>query len=113
MTFNRIPICLESKQDVDNDEKILLHDASAGGACRRQDGEQDLCPHHQRGDFRSCGAHVGPNGKNTANIMYYTSNTTKYFIGYFKVECVQTGNGASYNPKQYELQWDAIDRITD
>jgi len=53
---------------------------------------------------------VGPDGKNTANIMYYESNTTQYFVGYFKVERVQTGSGTSYNPKQYQSQWDAIER---
>ncbi len=56
---------------------------------------------------------VGPYGKNTANIMYYASNTTQYFVGYFKVERVQTGSGASYTPRQYQLQWDAIKRTTD
>ena len=42
--------------------------------------------------------------------MYYASNTTQYFVGYFKVERVQTGSGTSYNPKQYQSQWDAIER---
>ncbi|MDY0176507.1 MAG: hypothetical protein RBT25_06370 [Lentisphaeria bacterium] len=53
---------------------------------------------------------VGPDGNNTANIMYYRSSETKYFVGYFKVERVQTGSGTSYTPKQYESQWDAIKR---
>ncbi|HPY89220.1 MAG TPA: hypothetical protein PLT23_00740 [Lentisphaeria bacterium] len=53
---------------------------------------------------------VGPDGNNTANIMYYRSSKTKYFVGYFKVERVQTGSGTSYNPEQHESQWDAIQR---
>jgi hypothetical protein len=53
---------------------------------------------------------TGPSGSNTANIMYYMSNGTKYFVGYFKVEGVQTGSGTSYTPKQHELQWEMIYR---
>lgn len=55
-------------------------------------------------------ADIGPDGNNTANILYYMSNEEKYFVGYFKVERVQTGSGTSYTPKQYELQWDTISR---
>ena len=55
---------------------------------------------------------IGPENNNTSNIMYYMNNATKYFIGYFKVEKVQTASGTSYNPKQYQLQWDAINRTS-
>jgi len=52
----------------------------------------------------------GPPGNNTANIMYYAGSSTKYFLGYFKVERVVTGVATSYSPKQYELQWETIAR---
>jgi Concanavalin A-like lectin/glucanases superfamily/Bacterial TSP3 repeat len=61
--------------------------------------------------LHSVGIHdTGPPASNLANIMYYAGDSTKYFVGYFKVERVQTGSAASYNPKQYEIQWDSITR---
>lgn len=55
-------------------------------------------------------ADTGPPGDNTNNIMYYSSSATKYFVGYFKVESVQTGSGNSNAPQTYEQQWDKITR---
>ena len=52
----------------------------------------------------------GPLGNNTVNIMYFAGSSTKYFVGYFKVERVKTGLGTSFTPKQYQLQWENIAR---
>ncbi|MFO1490519.1 MAG: transposase [Kiritimatiellia bacterium] len=53
---------------------------------------------------------TGPSGNNTENVMYYKSNTSKHFVGHFRVESVKTGTGTSYTPKHYEMQWNIIFR---
>lgn len=53
---------------------------------------------------------TGPLDHNTTNVMYFRSNSTKYFVGYFTVEQVETLTGYPFTPRRFEVQWDSIRR---